>query len=40
MPGAGPLHHLVTPTPSDTVRIDTGVRQGITILQTEIFMAV
>lgn len=28
MPGAGPLHHLTTPTPTKTVRIDTGVRQG------------
>ena len=28
MPGAGHLTHLSTPRPSDTVRIETGVRQG------------
>jgi len=28
MPGAGPLDYLTTPQPSDTVRIETGVRQG------------
>ena len=28
MPGAGPLVHLSTPQASDTVRIETGVRQG------------
>lgn len=28
MPGAGPLLHLSTPEPSDTLRIETGVRQG------------
>ncbi|GFO21429.1 methylcrotonoyl-coa carboxylase subunit alpha, mitochondrial [Plakobranchus ocellatus] len=28
MPGAGPLLHLATPSPSDDLRIETGVRQG------------
>ena len=28
MPGAGPLHHLSTPAPSEDLRIETGVRQG------------
>ena len=28
MPGAGPLLHLSTPAPENTVRIETGVRQG------------
>ncbi|KAF7287169.1 hypothetical protein GWI33_002539 [Rhynchophorus ferrugineus] len=28
LPGAGPLEYLRTPTPSDDVRIETGVRQG------------
>lgn len=28
MPGAGPLLHLLTPTPSPDVRVETGVRQG------------
>lgn len=28
MPGAGPLHHLSTPTADDRTRIETGVRQG------------
>lgn len=28
MPGAGPLLHLSTPTPSDDLRIETGVREG------------
>lgn len=28
MPGAGPLLHLVTPTPSFDVRVETGVQQG------------
>ncbi len=28
MPGAGPLLHLTTPSPSPTVRVETGVRQG------------
>ena len=28
MPGAGPLLHLSTPEPENTVRIETGVRQG------------
>ena len=29
MPGAGPLVHLTTPAPDATVRIETGVRQGV-----------
>ena len=29
LPGAGPLLHLSTPQPSDTIRVETGVRQGI-----------
>lgn len=28
LPGAGPLHHLTTPTPNENVRVETGVRQG------------
>lgn len=28
LPGAGPLQYLVTPQPSDNVRVETGVRQG------------
>ncbi|XP_076066589.1 methylcrotonoyl-CoA carboxylase 1 isoform X2 [Oratosquilla oratoria] len=28
MPGAGPLLHLSTPSPSEDVRIETGVREG------------
>ena len=28
LPGAGPLLHLSTPTTSENVRVDTGVRQG------------
>ena len=28
IPSPGLLRHLATPTPSETVRIDTGVRQG------------
>lgn len=28
LPGAGPLHHLTTPSASSNVRIETGVRQG------------
>lgn len=28
MPGAGQLHHLSTPPAGDTVRVETGVRQG------------
>ncbi|XP_034239215.1 methylcrotonoyl-CoA carboxylase subunit alpha, mitochondrial [Thrips palmi] len=28
MPGAGPLLHLLTPTPGSDVRVETGVRQG------------
>jgi len=28
LPGAGPLLHLSTPQPSDTIRVETGVRQG------------
>lgn len=28
LPGAGPLHHLSTPTPNENVRVETGVRQG------------
>lgn len=28
LPGAGPLKHLSTPTPAETIRIETGVRQG------------
>lgn len=28
LPGAGPLHHLSTPTPSANIRVETGVRQG------------
>ena len=28
MPSPGLLHHLATPTATNTVRIDTGVRQG------------
>lgn len=28
MPGAGPLLHLSTPTPTSKLRIETGVRQG------------
>src|SRR5579875_2269268 len=28
MPGTGRLIHLVTPPPSENVRIETGVRQG------------
>lgn len=28
LPGAGPLRHLSTPTPSECVRVETGVRQG------------
>lgn len=28
MPGAGPLHHLTTPTSNENVRVETGVRQG------------
>eukprot|EP00048_Salpingoeca_helianthica_P014302 m.221027 g.221027 ORF g.221027 m.221027 type:complete len:682 (+) comp15701_c0_seq1:425-2470(+) len=28
LPGSGPLKFMRTPTPSDTVRVDTGVRQG------------
>ena len=28
LPGAGPLHHLSTPVPSENVRVETGVRQG------------
>lgn len=28
LPGAGPLHHLTTPQPSEFVRVETGVRQG------------
>uniref|UniRef100_A0A8D2L7C4 Methylcrotonoyl-CoA carboxylase subunit alpha, mitochondrial n=2 Tax=Varanus komodoensis TaxID=61221 RepID=A0A8D2L7C4_VARKO len=28
MPGAGPLLHLSTPLPDDSIRIETGVRQG------------
>ncbi|KAK6190730.1 hypothetical protein SNE40_002530 [Patella caerulea] len=28
MPGAGPLLHLSTPAPTDSIRIETGVRQG------------
>ena len=31
LPGAGPLLHLSTPQPSDTIRVETGVRQGIVI---------
>lgn len=28
LPGAGPLHHLTTPQANETVRVETGVRQG------------
>jgi 3-methylcrotonyl-CoA carboxylase alpha subunit len=28
LPGAGKLLHLSTPTPNDSVRVETGVRQG------------
>lgn len=28
LPGAGPLIHLSTPIPNDSVRVETGVRQG------------
>lgn len=28
LPGAGPLHHLSTPTPNANIRVETGVRQG------------
>lgn len=28
MPGAGPLHHLATPSATSDLRIETGVRQG------------
>lgn len=28
LPGAGPLEHLSTPQPNETVRVETGVRQG------------
>jgi len=28
MPGAGPLHYLSTPQPDESIRIETGVRQG------------
>lgn len=31
LPGAGPLLHLSTPQPSETIRVETGVRQGIVI---------
>ena len=31
MPGAGPLVYLSTPEPSEHVRIETGVRQGVTL---------
>ncbi len=31
LPDTGPLLHLSTPTPSDSVRIETGVRQGDTV---------
>ena len=31
MPGAGPLVYLSTPEPNEHVRIETGVRQGVTL---------